>query len=449
MTDSPCAAFLARVLTISFSVCLAAEAQQIAPELQKFKPAKARATTGVYLKPGDRLAICGDSITEQRMYSRIIEDYLTMCLPELDVTVRQYGWSGERAAGFLARMTNDCLRFAPTIATTCYGMNDHEYRPYEERIGKTYEEKSKAIIDAFKANNARVVMGSPGCVGKMPSWVKSATGTVDDLNQNLCTLRNIGIELAEQEQVRFADVFWPMITAGVEAKAKFGTNYAISGKDGVHPGWAGQTVMAYAFLKALGVDGQLGVFRLDIARKRFFGTKGHEMVSDEHGEYKIKSSRYPFLACEPPGEVAASYPDCSKDDPASDGSIRSAMKLIPFDKDLNRFTLIVQNGTANVYKVTWGDQTKSFSAAELTSGINLPEEYPINPFSSAFAKVDAAVAAKQAFETKQIKQIFHGPEGKADMEQAAKETEAEHQRLAAAIKEAFVPVTWTLKVQPQ
>src|SRR5260370_40087665 len=53
------------------------------------------------LKTGDRLAICGDSITEQRMYSRIIEDYLAMCAPELNVSVRQYGWSGEKAAGFL------------------------------------------------------------------------------------------------------------------------------------------------------------------------------------------------------------------------------------------------------------------------------------------------------------------------------------------------------------
>src|SRR6201995_2943441 len=46
------------------------------------------------LHEGDRLAICGDSITEQKMYSRIMEDYLTMCVPELEVTVRQYGWGG-------------------------------------------------------------------------------------------------------------------------------------------------------------------------------------------------------------------------------------------------------------------------------------------------------------------------------------------------------------------
>src|SRR6266487_6078862 len=138
--------------------------------IAKFHPLKATQAGGLLLEPGDRLAICGDSITEQKMYSRLMEDYLTMCVPELNVSVRQYGWGGERAPGFLARMTNDCLRFKPTIATTCYGMNDHEYRSYEERIGQTYREKSTAIVEAFKAAGTRVVLGSPGCVGLRKDW---------------------------------------------------------------------------------------------------------------------------------------------------------------------------------------------------------------------------------------------------------------------------------------
>src|SRR3954469_1471577 len=150
---------------------------------QKFEPKKAPAPKGLLLKQGDRLAICGDSITEQKMYSRIMETYLTVAAPELDVTVRQYGWSGETAPGFLARMTNDCLRFQPTIATTCYGMNDHGYRAYREDIGKRYRDNSTTIVRAFKAAGARVVQGSPGCVShKDPP-----------LNTNLCQLRNIGV----------------------------------------------------------------------------------------------------------------------------------------------------------------------------------------------------------------------------------------------------------------
>jgi hypothetical protein len=58
------------------------------------------------------------------------------------------------------------------------------------------------------------------------------------------------------------------------------------------------------------------------------------------------------------------------------------------------------------------------------------------------------VLAKQTYETKQVKKIFHGPEGKADMEGAVKKTEAERTPLAEAIKAAFVPVKHTLRIEP-
>jgi hypothetical protein len=63
--------------------------------------------------------------------------------------------------------------------------------------------------------------------------------------------------------------------------------------------------------------------------------------------------------------------------------------------------------------------------------------------------VDSAVAAKQAYETKQIKQMFHGPEGKADMEAVAAKTESEREPLAQAIKAAFAPVTHTIRIEAQ
>src|SRR5688572_4286375 len=120
-----------------------------------FHPLLAPKSNGLILKEGDRLAICGDSITEQKMYSRIMETYLTVALPEFQISTRQYGWGGERAPGFLARMTNDVLRFKPTIATTCYGMNDHEYRAYEPGIGETYRTNMIAIVESFKNHGAR------------------------------------------------------------------------------------------------------------------------------------------------------------------------------------------------------------------------------------------------------------------------------------------------------
>jgi lysophospholipase L1-like esterase len=111
------------------------------------------------------------------MYSRLIETYLTVCVPELKTTVRQYGWSGETAPGFLARMTNDCLRFQPTIATTCYGMNDHGYRAYEPAIGQRYREASAAMVRAFKRAVALVPPKRPDNSGSSgPNNLAKAMG---------------------------------------------------------------------------------------------------------------------------------------------------------------------------------------------------------------------------------------------------------------------------------
>jgi hypothetical protein len=408
------------------------ESKPADPSFARFNPVKAPAPSGLLLRKGDRLAICGDSITEQKMYSRIIETYLTVCVPELELSVRQYGWSGERAPGFLARMTNDCLRFQPSIATTCYGMNDHEYRRYEDRIGRTYRESSTAIVEAFKAHDTRVVLGSPGCVGKNPAWSPAKEATMEDLNLNLCELRNIDIDIAAQEKVGFADVFWPMLVAGFEAQKKYGAEYAVAGKDGVHPDWAGQLIMAYAFLKALGLDGDLGTFTVDLGQGKAVASAGHEVVGFKDGELQITSRRYPFCA--------------AGADVTHDNSIRSGMTLVPFNVELNRLLLVVKNGPAKSYKVTWGKETRSYPAEQLAKGVNLAEDFAANPFSEAFAKVEAAVAAKQGYETRQIKDLFHGPEGHADQEMTTVLTEKVRAPLAETIKTVFVPVTHTITI---
>jgi hypothetical protein len=389
--------------------------------VEKYKPAEAPRPSGLLLQKGDRLAIIGDSITEQKMYSRIMETYLTACVPELEISVRQYGWGGETAGGFLARMTNDCLRFKPTLATTCYGMNDHRYKAYEDAIGQLYREKQTAIVESFKAHGARVVLGSPGCVSKRP----------EALNLNLCTLRNIDIEIAQKEGVAFADVFWPMFTAGETAIEKYGKDYMIGGKDTVHPGWAGHLIMAYAFLKAFGLDGAIGTFTVDLKDGTATVSSGHELLSFKDGELQVKSSRFPF---------------CGTGDVSSDNSLRSGMALVPFNAELNRLMLVVKNGSAAGYQVTWGNQTKKFLAEQLAKGVNLAEAFEVNPFSKPFARVDTAVGAKQDYETRQIKTLFHGPEFPLDPDAIVSLTERVRTPLVEAIRKTVVPVTHAVRI---
>ena len=409
------------------------EAKPQGEQFVKFEPVKAPVYTTLYLKQDDRLAIIGDSITEQKMYSRIIETYLTVALPELKITARQYGWSGETAEGFKKRMTQDCLRFKPTIATLCYGMNDHRYKPYDEKVAAWYRENYGAVAKGLKDAGARVVIGSPGPVGKMPHWVKTATGTVEDLNLNLCAFRNIDIALAKEHDVRFADVFWPMYTSFWAAKTKYAQDYEVPGTDGVHPDWAGQTLMAYAFLKALGCDGNIGTITVDLAGNKATASAGHIVTKTEAGEVALTSTRYPFCANGPLDKH---------------NSIRSGMTLVPFMQDLSRFTLVATGGSAAKYNVTWGSESRTYSAEQLKAGVNLADDFQVNPFSAAFKQVDDVVLKKQQYETEQIKKQFHGAAGKADFEKTVIETEAIRAPLAAAIATALTPVAHTIRITP-
>lgn len=401
------------------------------PFFQNFAPRRAPVPAGVQLKAGDQLAICGDSITEQRMYSRVIETYLTVCVPELKITTRQFGWSGETAPGFLGRMTNDVLRFKPTVATTCYGMNDHAYRPFEPAIGAAYREAMAAIVAAFTNAGTRVILGSSSCVGPTVPWTKARQ---EEMNLSLNELRNTGIELALTNGLGFADVFWPMLKASFFATQRYGDVYQLSGKDGVHPDWAGSFVMAYAFLKAFGLDGSIGTVTLDLQNIAATATPGHEVRGFADGEVSVVSHRYPFCAT---GEIN------------KDTTIRSAMTLVPFNSELNRFVLVVTNATAPRYIVSWGNGYRSYKREQLAKGVNLAEDFALNPFSEAFNRVDAAVAAKQAYEMRQVKTLMHGDEGRADMEATVVLTEKARQAYVTALAESFQPVTHSIRVTAQ
>lgn len=427
----PLLAFFAFNSTPLFAADLETKPQ--GEQFAKFQPVKAPVYDSLYLKEGDRLAIIGDSITEQKMYSRIIETYLTVALPELKITARQYGWSGETAEGFKKRMKQDCLRFQPTIATLCYGMNDHRYKPYDEKNAAWYRDNYGTVAKNLTDAGARVVIGSPGPVGKMPHWVKSATGTVEDLNLNLCAFRNIDIELAQEHGVRFADVFWPMYTGFYAAKEKYGAGFEVPGSDGVHPDWAGQTIMAYAFLKSLGCDGDIGTITVDLASNQATASTGHMVSKSDGGEITLTSTRYPFCASGPLDKH---------------NSIRSGMTLVPFMQDLSRFTLVAKGGSSAKYTVTWGAESKAYTAEQLAAGVNLAGDFHVNPFSPAFKQVDDAVLKKQQYETEQIKKQFHGKAGKADIEKTATETEAIRAPLAAAIAAAVLPVHHVIKIAP-
>ena len=392
------------------------------------------------IQPNDTVLLCGDSITEQKLYTLFVEEYLLMCQPTPGQRIVQIGWSGEVVPGFLARLGSDVFPFHPTVATTCYGMNDGRYKAMEPATGDAYRDSLTKAVEAMKQNGVRaIVVGSPGAVDTKTF----SRGVAPEVyNATLAALGDIARDVATKEGVAFADVHGPMLDAMAKAKAAYGADYAVAGADGVHPGRNGHLAMAYAFLKGLGCDGAIGTITVDFASGKAEGTPGQKIVSSAAGTVEVESARYPF---------------CYLGDPGKPEQTTAAMaKFVPFDAELNRYLLVVKGLPGAKAKVTWGGQSKEFAAAALAQGVNLAAEFPANPFVDPFTKVEAAVWKQQEFETMLVKSYLHnvaqyktfaGPDAEA-LDRAGASGIAHDKELFDAAVAAVVPVRHTIQIEP-
>ena len=392
------------------------------------------------LPPNARVAVIGDSITEQKIYSKYIETYLLACTGRSDIKVFQFGWSGERAGGFAARLENDLAVFNPNVATTCYGMNDASYKPYAPEIGAEYEKNMRSVIDGLKKVGVTVMaVGSPG--GVDPDYFKKNV-TGQDYNDNLAHLRDIAKKLAEENKQPFANVYDTMISALTKSKAALGKEYGPFGGDGFHPAPAGQLLMAQAFLKALGFDGDIGRITIDMKGPNT-ASAGHVIKGLQLGSATVESSKWPFVF---------------DADPTSAGSNRSILPFTSFNQDLNRFTLRVLNLTTDKAKVTWGSQSKDFTREQLEAGVNLAAEFTKTPFDNDFAALTNAITQKESYETILIKNLVThmrviADEAKEDpkvaeaLKKLKKKLADEHAKQDANVRKAVKPVTHTIKVE--
>jgi len=396
------------------------------------------------LKEGDRLAIIGDSITEQKLYSVYIETFLEACHPELKAEVCQFGWSGERAAGFAGRMDNDLAWFKPTAATICYGMNDGAYTRISPDIEKGFEAPMRKILAKFKAEGVLAIVGGPGAVDT--KYFNRPNVSSSLYNENLDRLSEISGLLAGEYGygASFANLHDAMIAAMAKAKEANGDSYDVCGKDGVHPRPNGHLAMAFAFLKAMKLPGPIASIKASMPDSKAELSEGHKAVSFSDGTLEIESSRYPF---------------CFSGDPKDPAGTASMLPFIPFNQELNRFELAVSGLPWEKATITWGGSSKTFSKEQLEKGVNLADEFAAaNPFAEPFGKVMAAVAAKQAFETALIKScvtnfpkmeacLGDDSEAKAAISVIKEALLKKRAALAEAVRSSVAPVRHSIKIE--
>src|SRR5947199_104071 len=86
---------------------------------------------------------------------------------------------------------------------------------------------------------------------------------------------------------------------------KHGDQFIVVGPDGVHPSQNGQLCMAYAFLKGLGVDGNIGTITVDLAANKAEATDGHKVLAVNNGAVELESTKYPFCFYGDPEKVGS------------------------------------------------------------------------------------------------------------------------------------------------
>ena len=336
--------------------------------------ATASLTADFAIKEGDRVVFLGDSITEQRLYTTYIEAYALSRHPDWKLTFRNVGWGGDTswlrqrahpeesklfAADAVAQqamvedsvkrgLDRDVLPLKPTFVTVKFGMNDHSYQLFRPDIFGAYIRSQTEINKVLSANGARVAFLTP-----QPIEDKRPDPDKDVRNQSLRKFSDGLKEVASKGNAAFADQFDPFMAIMLAERAKNPQAF-IGGGDAVHPGPSGQTVMAWAVLKALGASAEVSTATVDAKAASLVGT--HCRLSN----LAVAKDSIAFDRL----DKALPLPIDERAEPA--------LKIAPILDELSRYELRVTGLTAGNYNITVdGVAMMQTDAESLAKGVNL------------------------------------------------------------------------------
>lgn len=303
-----------------------------------------------FLKKGDVVVMMGDSITEQRLYSNYVEIWSQTRFPSHNLVFRNVGIGGDRSTGGNGRFKRDVLTHKPTVLTVDFGMNDGNYnlKAFDEKSFATYIKGLQGIADQANAAKIRVAWITPQPVEHNPGDAKEAYNiTLEKFSAG------VG-DIAKKNEGLFVDQFHPY-WAVVDKARKAGEKGRITGGDAVHPGPAGQAMMAAAIMKGMNFPRTVSSVTVDAA-----GGSGKpdtknctiDSFNTEGGiiAFQRKDAALPF------------FPDAAK----------SILKHTPLLEEMNDYGLKVTGLKAGKYDVKLGGKTvASYSDAELAKGVNL------------------------------------------------------------------------------
>ena len=362
----------------SFAVILAAST------CLAFGAEKSAADSAFFFKNGDRVVCYGDSITEQHLYSNYLETWIVTRFPSWNITFRNAGISGDRSPGGNIRFNRDVLSCGPTAMTVDFGMNDGNYRGFEEQAFKIYMAGMQGIADQARSNNIRVAWVTPQPVEKRDAGpaIEGYATTLEKYSEGVKAI-------AGTNEGFFVDQFHPYLDVMNKARVDNPSN-CVMGGDWVHPGPPGQAVMASAILKAMNFPLLVSGVEIDAAK-----------LAVVHAD----QCQITGLARGTNGGIAFSRLDAAL--PFFPEQAISILKWTPILEEMNQYRLKVTGLNPGRYAVKLGGNLiADYDAAALSAGVNLAQ--PALAIGPVADQVKAVVAAVQAKNTFYHDRIFRG-----------------------------------------
>ena len=332
-------------------------------------PAAARAVDSgdaFAIHKGDRVVFYGDSITDQRMYTILAEEYIVTRFPNLDATFIHSGWGGDRVTGggggpIDLRLNRDVDAYHPTVVTIMLAMNDGNYKAYDPTTFQTYADGYKHLADKLEKDNPGVrltfIQPSPYDDVTRPGNFEGGYNAV------LVRYGQYLKELSGPEHATVADLNTPVVAMLQKADA---TNHDTAAKilpDRVHPGWGGHLLMAEGLLRAWHAPSVVSTVTID--------AKSGKTTAENARVEKVSLTGSGGTISWAETENALPFPIQPPDAKNAD-SFNLALQSSDFVDALDREMLTATNLPAASYSLRIDDQeVGKFTREQLAGGINL------------------------------------------------------------------------------
>ncbi|MCA9177323.1 MAG: SGNH/GDSL hydrolase family protein [Planctomycetales bacterium] len=265
----------------------------------------------IELADGDTLVFLGDSITHQCLYTQYVEDFFYTRYPSARIRFHNSGVGGDRANDALVRFDRDVAEWKPKYVTILLGMNDGTYTRFEQGVFDTYEADMTTLLDRIKDAGAIAIPMTPTMFDSRAARIRDKGKSGRELRDKYYNgvLAFYGAWLREQAQTRglgFVDMYSPLNNLTIQERKRDPSFTMIA--DAVHPGAAGQAVMAFAILNDMHVNRSVTSLNAQKVQDKWTVTAQNGEVSEvgdgEELSFTFKANSLPWVL---PEEAALGY----------------------------------------------------------------------------------------------------------------------------------------------